>query len=80
MSKSARKALKEYVSSSFHASCRLLIVSYRAEAAQDQTPDKEGEKDADEEAEEEPTSFQEIDKLQNLGINAGDIQKLKTGV
>jgi hypothetical protein len=28
----------------------------------------------------ESVSFIEIDKLQELGINAGDINKLKTGV
>lgn len=46
-----------------------------AETTTDDTEDKEEEGD-----DEEPSTFQEIDKLQNLGINVADIQKLKTGV
>jgi hypothetical protein len=53
-----------------------LLIVLRAEATQEQAAGNE----ADSDEEEESTTFQEIDKLQNQGINAGDIQKLKTGV
>ncbi len=53
----------------------------RAEAAQEQDAEKTTDEtnEGGEEGEEE-AFFQEVEKLQNLGINAGDIQKLKTGV
>jgi hypothetical protein len=56
----------------------LFLFACRAEAAQDQAAETEADKE--EEGDEDSVSFQEIDKLQNFGINAGDIQKLKGGV
>lgn len=54
------------------------MLRYRAEAAAQTAQDED--KTTEEDDDEEVVSFNEIDKLQNLGINAGDIQKLKTGV
>jgi len=64
MSRSVRKQMKE--------------AEAAAAAAAEETKDKTSDAVVEEEEEEEP-SYNEIDKLQTLGINAGDIQKLKTG-
>lgn len=54
---------------------------YRAEAAQQESAsDAKETENAEEDEDEDSATFQEVEKLQNLGINAGDIQKLKSGV